>query len=151
MKINAGTQALAQSLAEQIGRMSDSEAEGPEAGAIRRRLIDLVGQTQADELTEAASNDAGLTAAARALRAIPSKARSEQSRRNGIKGGRPARYVLVDDLGRCVGDTITRAGQAGARVEYGWRGDGILRVEGIATLVRPSDWDGYTPERRYDC
>ena len=91
------------------------------------------------------------TLAARALRAIPSEARSEQSRSNGRRGGRPARYVLVDDLGRCVGDTITRAGQAGVKVEYGWRGDGILRVEGTAKLVRPSEWDGYTPERRYDC
>lgn len=42
------------------------------------------------------------TIAARALRAIPSETRSEQSRANGAKGGRPARwyrYDAGDDLG----------------------------------------------------
>lgn len=40
--------------------------------------------------------------AARALRAIPSQARSEQSRENGRRGGRPAawyRYDAGEDLG----------------------------------------------------
>lgn len=54
----------------------------------------------------------------------------------GKRGGRPRRYLLVDDLGRTIGDTVTRPGRDGERVEYGYRDnrENVLRVEGIATL-----------------
>ena len=114
MKINAETQAIAQSLAEQIGRMSDSEAEGPEANAICRRLNGLVGEARAEELIEAASNAAGLSAAARALRAIPSASRSEQSRSNGRRGGRP---VVLGTIAVEGGRATVRYAPGRGRVE----------------------------------
>ena len=91
-------------------------------------------------------------AAARALRAIPSEARSEQSRSNGRRGGRPVLMVLIDDLGRSVGYCEAVGSRAGEIVEYGSRllarttPDGYVepqtfRVEGRATLrrTRPAD------------
>lgn len=92
------------------------------------------------------------SAAARALRAIPSEARSEQSRANGRRGGRPVLMILVDDLGRSVGYCEAAGSRAGEIVEYGsrilarTRPDGYIepqtfRVEGRATLrrTRPAD------------
>ncbi len=97
----------------------------------------------------------GISSAARTLGSSRSPRKAAASRANGTRGGRPSRYLLIDDLGRCVGDTVTRAGQAGVRVEYGFhRADvGCFEVVGIARLARPSDERHRTdiPDRRWDC
>lgn len=74
------------------------------------------------------------TRAARALRAIPSSARTEASRVNGRR--RLARLALLDDLGQYVGECRAPRSRIGERAEYGWRGeDGVLHVEGMARIV----------------
>ncbi len=59
------------------------------------------------------------------------------------------RYLLVDDLGRCVGETV-RPGPAGLRTEYGHRTPDAFRAEGHAKLVRLSAWTGIVPDRTWD-
>jgi len=96
-------------------------------------------------------NPVAQASAARALRAIPSEARTETSRVNGAKGGRPRRYLLIDDLGRTIGDTVTSPGRDGERVEYGYRDnrENLLRVESIARLRKAGKADPLH-DRRYD-
>jgi len=91
------------------------------------------------------------SAAARALRAIPSETRTETSRQNGKRGGRPCRYILIDDLGRAIGDTISAPGRDGERVEYGYRDnqENVLRADGIARLRKAAKGDPLH-DRRYD-
>ena len=94
------------------------------------------------------------TLAARALRAIPSVSRTEASRSNGRRGGRPTLMLLIDDLGRSVGYCEAVGSRAGEIVEYGsrilamTRPDGYVepqtfRAEGRARLrrTRPADRD----------
>ena len=90
-----------------------------------------------------------IVSAARALGSMRSEKKAQAGRENGKKGGRPARYLLVDDLGRCVGET-RRPGPAGLHTEYGLRTSGGFRAEGHAKLVRPSEWKGSVPDRRWD-
>ena len=96
------------------------------------------------------------SAAARALGSARTPRKAASSRENGklgaahgVRGGRPTRYLLVDDLGRCVGET-RRPGPAGTRCEYGLRTPDGFRAEGYARLVRPSDWTGNVPDREWD-
>lgn len=107
-------------------------------------------------VTRPQAADGEKASAGRALGSARSERKTRSVRENGklgashgIKGGRPTRYLLVDDLGRCVGET-RRPGPAGTRVEYGLRTPDAFRAEGHAKLVRPSDWTGHVPDRKWD-
>lgn len=70
-----------------------------------------------------------LTDAARALRAIPSEARSETSRRNGRRGGRPVGpRVTLERAAEIVAEEFAAAGQTGSDVPVvsSGRGEALL-------------------------
>lgn len=87
------------------------------------------------------------TLAARALRAIPSDARTAQSRANGAKGGRPRVYTVMDyQTGAELDGRASRGLVDASRDAIGDTGAVPARLNdlGIWVYVRPDEADEET-------